>query len=193
MAKKEESFEYPLYLSDERKAALQLMQRLRPNDLVIYDRGYMSERFLRQHVKNRVHGLFRIQKNSLLEFKDCRTGSKDRIVNIKRRDFEISIRVIRYQIAGRIYLQATTLTNKELYPRRQIIEMYHRRWQIEEGYKFLKRGLKLLDFKSRNSCGIKQEILISLIILFLARILEFTGRRNETLGRITKKIGRAHV
>ena len=57
----------------------------------------------------------------------------------------------------------TNLINSNLYPSQSIIELYFRRWKIEEQYRVEKTYLDIESFHSQSVNGIKQALLAVIV------------------------------
>ena len=72
---------------------------------------------------------------------------------------------------GKPIVFITNLTDKNRYPREDIIELYQKRWAVETLYNRVKNLLNLEKFHARTYNGIMQEIFASLFALSLAAIV----------------------
>lgn len=171
---------------NERKAALAHFDSLRKGDVVIYDRGYFSYAFLEAHIRNGIHGVFRLSSKTLKPITEFMKSSElERVMPIElaektRKDIlktnpdmifrPLPVRLIRYKIDSDEYFLATTLTDAR-YPRKSFEDLYHERWGVEELYKVVKRLLSLETFHAKTLRGVKQEIYANFALITLNRIV----------------------
>lgn len=83
----------------------------------------------------------------------------------------VPIRQIRYKIHGKEYNIATNLYDSNLYPVEMIKTIYHKRWQIEEFYKFCKGEMKLDRYTTKNNNTIKISLLMQEIVSIIIKIM----------------------
>ncbi len=188
---------YDFYLvahKDERKVALSHLQILRPNDVVAYDRGYFSYAMAYYHIKREVHAVFRLQKNANKVIEEFfLSNDTDKVVVIEptkdnQRDImskhpdivliPIKVRLIKYFIAGKPYILATTLLDRNLYKAEDLIEVYHSRWGVEELYKVSKILIDVEDFHGQKERGIQQELYAHFVLITLNRIFANKAEDN---------------
>lgn len=172
---------------DERSCAMQHLNILRPHDVVVYDRGYFSYLLLRQHCLMGIHPIFRLQENGCNVIRRFSESSQtDEIVNIipsRKRDIRrrhpeyanidmvpFKMRLIKYEIAGNIYCLGTTLLDKKRWPSRDLMDVYHARWGIEELYKISKQYFNIEEFHAKNERGVKQEIYAHFTLITMNRL-----------------------
>jgi len=172
----------------ERDRALEHIEKLEKNDIVIFDRGYFSYLLLRKITDKNAHGLFRMQKNlrnkELLKF--LNSNKTDDVIeyipskvvqyDLKKIghhiDFSpIKLRVLKQEIEGVIYIFATTLIGSE-YKADIFGNLYHKRWDIEELYKVSKVLFNIEELHSKMERGVKQEIYAQFVLINIARFFE---------------------
>ena len=179
---------------NERKCALEHLEILEPDDVVIFDRGYFSYQLLHDFHKKGVHVIFRLQEGCVGKqiedfIKSSRTDetinyipSKQVITDLKKQGYfldsaPIHFRLIKQTINGERYLYGTTLIG-EKYPANCFFNLYHERWSIEELYKISKRVVDIEEFHSKTERGIKQEIYAHLLLINLSRFFDFDAQDN---------------
>jgi hypothetical protein len=131
--------------------------------LFIYDRGYPSIKFIRQHKELKVDFLFRLQKGM---YKDL--WSK---VTAGETDFEFlinknqKVRVLALILnTGEIEVLITSLFDKQKFTLTDISKVYVLRWQIEECFKRLKIVEELENFSGIYLEAILQEFYANIIM-----------------------------
>jgi hypothetical protein len=176
--------------ANEIKNATKLIQRLRPSDIVIYDRYFISEDLLRTHWEKGIQFVFRCKtKKSYAEISAfAASKEKDTLVTFKRLGSVNQIRLVKYRIAGNIYILATSLLDQSKYPIHSLKALYHKRWGVEEFYKTLKKSLIIEQFHAKKPAGIKQELIAGFIHYVLARFLVLKAatrqKRRESQNKI---------
>lgn len=176
--------------NDERSCAIEHFKKLNPNDLVIFDRGYFSYLMLYMVMYNNIHAVFRIQTGNvngkIQEFLE--STSTDKIFeyspseavksDLRKRGYNlefkaITARLIKYKIKNETYVCMTTLTDEVKYKTDCFMDLYHSRWGIEELYKVSKVFIDVEDFHSQTERTVKQEIYGHILLINIARILEW--------------------
>lgn len=183
--------------ANERTCALQHLLKLKPNDIVVYDRGYFSYFMLHEHLKSGIHAVFRLQGGSNTVFRKFFASSDtDIITDIYpsarvRRDLLVEhpgleivpfpLRLIKYQADNETYCIGTTLLDQSRYDRQEFSDVYHARWGVEELYKISKRLLIVEDFHGRTERGVKQELFAHFALITLNRL--FANQADADLNR----------
>ncbi|MFH1766682.1 MAG: IS4 family transposase [Patescibacteria group bacterium] len=172
---------------DERLCATQHLNILRPHDVVVYDRGYFSYMLLRQHCQMGIHAIFRLQDYSCNVIREFSESSQTDVVvdiapsrkrNIQQRYPDYSnlnpvpfkMRLIKYEIGGNVYRLGTTLLDDKRWPLRDLMDVYHARWGIEELYKISKQYFVIEDFHAKSERGVKQEIYAHFVLITMNRL-----------------------
>ncbi len=170
---------------NERTIALQHLQTLNKNDVVVYDRGYFSYAMLHTHVEQGIHGVFRLQKNNhgiIDEFMasnetdqtilldpsaDCKKNLRKQYPNMKI--IPLKLRLVKYVVSDTTYYLGTTLIDSN-YTIHELSDVYHSRWGIEELYKISKVLIDVEDFHGLTERGIKQELFAHFVLITISRI-----------------------
>jgi hypothetical protein len=171
---------------NERICAEQHLQLLDKDDIVVYDRGYYSYLMLHRHYEQKIHPVFRLQKNNATAIDEFYSSPEtDAIVSIApssttRKEIlaeypnlkvvPIPMRLVKYQIGGEIICLGTTLLDKNLYTIQDFIGIYHSRWGVEELYKISKRTFIIEDFHAQTERGVRQEIFAHFALITMNRI-----------------------
>ena len=83
---------------------------------------------------------------------------------------ELTARLIRYQRAGfRPTYLLTSLINNKRFTRNELVDLYHRRWQMETLYREWKHGLDIQNLRSHTPQGILKEVHAHLLLSNLVR------------------------
>lgn len=177
---------------DERAHAHEFLEELSDDHLVVYDRGYLSFALLNDHISKGIAGVFRVSSGNISrELNEFMLSEEvDEIIQIDPTDATyrnskkvvpgmimgpIEIRAIKYQIGKQTYLLATTLLDKSI-PSKAFVELYAKRWHIEEFLKSFKMTINAEFFHSLSVNGIEQEIQSAGILWNLSRSLEIISK-----------------
>ena len=181
---------------NERRCALQHLTVLKPNDVVVYDRGYFSYVLLHQHVHTGIHAIFRLQDSGVKAIQEF-FASPDTATTVTlfpaartQRDLQataptldiipLRLRLLKYEIAGNIFCLGTTLVDpQQRYPLQAFRDLYHARWGIEELYKVSKRLFLIEEFHAKTERGVKQELFAHFVLITLNRL--FANRADHAL------------
>jgi Transposase DDE domain len=179
---------------NERLCAIEHMKYLTGKDIIVFDRGYFSYLLLYKVIEQGIQGIFRLQvqengtNSKVLDF--WKSHQDDTVIeympsitvirDLKKRGFDLdvkplTVRLIKHKINDEIYVYATTLIS-EAYPKECFAEIYHGRWGIEELYKISKQFIELEDFHAKTTRGVKQELYAHLLLINLARFIEFEAK-----------------
>jgi len=173
---------------NERQALKRLLERFGNGDLIIYDRGFFSYQFAKEHELREIQAVFRLQGgDTIREIKEFRISSKtDQITAITPSSNTLSaarkamglkllepitLRLIKYFIKGKTYILATTILDQSI-PASDFADLYRKRWLIEELFKVFKQRLSVEGFHSKDRNGIEQELYAAGILWNLTRMLE---------------------
>jgi len=168
------------YRSNERTLAYQHLDFTQAGDLVLYDRGYPAFWLFAAHHFHKRDFCMRVKASFNRATKDfVRSGKKQDIVTLTPRDDMIKacqekglpfdameVRLLRVKTVKGEYVLITSLLDKRRYPIKAFKELYHLRWQIEEGYKKQKSWMEIENFTGKSVLAVKQD--------FYARVLSQT-------------------
>lgn len=169
-------------LYPERDAAIGHLNAFHNLDLagqsiIIYDRGYYSEKMYRFFYNNSIFCLMRIKDN----LKITRSASNDSIIMLPAsnhkcpdtdRSDSIPIRVIRVELDSGIteYL-ATNVMDPDITPS-MFKQLYFLRWKIECKYNELKNRLEMEEFSGATPVSVEQEFYINMLYSNLCAIFK---------------------
>ena len=88
------------------------------------------------------------------------------------------VRLIKYTAGTTTYTLATTLLDRQRYSVRDLADLYHGRWSIEELYKISKQLLTVEEFHGQTERTVQQELFAHFSLIALARL--FTNRSEES-------------
>ena len=78
--------------------------------------------------------------------------------------YNIKFRIVRFKLKSGDYESIVTNLDKNKFPVSKIKELYHKRWNIETSFRFLKHTLGTVNFHSKQYKNIEKEIICKLII-----------------------------
>jgi hypothetical protein len=165
------------------------------NSLTVVDRGFFDAKILiplardternrhwltRAKSRNRRHVAQRLAKGDELVIMDVSAEARKQDPSLPK---TWTVRAIRYQRKGfRPQVLLTSLLDHKKYPAREIIALYHERWEIELGYGEVKTDMLEREetLRSKKPAGVAQELwaiglAYNLIRLEMERIAEEAG------------------
>jgi hypothetical protein len=159
------AFELADYHTGEVTLARQVWQKLPEESLVVVDRNFLvkGDLFNLECQGNR-HWLSRTKSNTRWEVVE-QLGKDDYLVELKLHGAGLPstypVRAIHYQRKG--YPRATlltSLTDSKKYPAKELVALYHERWELELGYDEMKTHLLARQeaIRSRTPDGVRQEL-----------------------------------
>ena len=165
------------YLASERDAALEHLQNLVDldicdNSVVIFDRGYYSEKMFRYCCNKEQLCVMRLKKS----FKISKNFKGDTITllpaNQKEGTDDIKIRVIEVTLddGSKEYL-ATNLFDTNI-TADMFRELYFYRWPIETKYKELKSYFAIEEFNGATKTSVFQEFYINMLLSNLVSLIK---------------------
>lgn len=100
---------------------------------------------------------------------------------------QISFRVTRKGFRTHWAWVITTLTDPVLYPAREVVALYEKRWQVEVYFRDLKRTLKFKQARSQSVAGVQKEVLAFAVLYNLVRqvMLAAAQRQGVDVDRIS--------
>lgn len=159
------------YSSSERDLAYGHLEYTQKGDLTLYDRGYPAFWLFAAHRQMNRDYCMRVKASFNQETKDfVASGQKQAFVTLKatskmkkacdKRGLShdpVAVRLLRIKTSKGEYILITSLLSKRSYPVKAFKELYHLRWQVEEGYKKQKCWIEIENFKGQSVLAVKQE------------------------------------
>lgn len=171
------------YDSAERDIAIQLIENLKmkglKNDLILFDRGYPSKKFISYLNSSEVNFLIRAPKSTIkviMEAKD-----PDQIVELKVDGKAIPLRVLRFTLdSGVEETLITSLLDSGL-SIQDFKDLYFKRWGIETKYDELKNRLQIQNFTGDTVISVEQDFYAS---VYLANMIALVKQEaNEMIAQ----------
>jgi hypothetical protein len=186
----------------EREEAAKLLSSIPHSKkaVVIYDRGYPSYDFIRLH-EDEFDGHFLIRNPASSTFaavqEFMKSNEQDSIIKIqppsnipksKRKELPLlEVRVVKMcdPKGGETVLISNFLDQKN-YSRKDLIELYYKRWKVEEYYRVEKIVLDVERFHSRTQNGIFQELYAAMIMTVISRVMGVLSEKIHEFDSRTK-------
>lgn len=156
------------YRIGETTYAPQLVHCLGPGMLLLADRNFAVTTLIEQTASTQAHVLIRCKDTRVLppikRLADHTWLSRMGSVTVRVIDARITLRCDNGATRTGHYRLITTLTDEKRYPAREIVALYHHRWEIETSYLELKStilGGRVL--RAATPTGITQEVYALLI------------------------------
>jgi hypothetical protein len=176
------------YDTDERSLLRQHLKCITPgNDLLILDRGYPSYGLMFELQALGIHYCIRLRDDWWLEVrKMLEEGKTEKEVvfhlpknekelrsSYPEADTAIRCRIIAITLAdGGQQILCTSLTEEQA-PAACFGELYHFRWNIEEGYKLYKCRMALEAFSGKTALAVKQDFYAGIFMMTTAAVMAF--------------------
>ena len=166
----------------ERKAFMELMKNTDKyeNNIFVFDRGYMSDAFFDHMNKNNLFFICRIKENSLYISKT----SNDDVIKNKNGNY---VRIISYKINNKSYYISTNLLKKNEYSISVLKQIYHKRWNVEEYFKYIKMNMSISKNNEKQEKNIKKTLLANLIVSQITFLFTNLCKCNKDKDKIVNK------
>ena len=164
------------YASGEREQLLRMLDRFQAGDLVLLDRGFPSHEIVQALASRGVDFVIRLPVcNTFAVVDELREGSaRDVLVTLDPapgKQPPLRVRAVKLLTpSGNTAYFLTSLRGQDA-SRKDLAQLYHLRWEIEEYYKLFKseyigQGL----YRSTSRSGVLQEIHALVLLLAIARL-----------------------
>ncbi len=122
-----------------------LLQLVSAQTLLLLDRGFYHFQFWQKLIEKGIHFITRIKINAAIEYQQVFTDSynlRDRLVKIgsgTKKTPIVTLRLIEIRVGKvwRSYL--TSVLDPEILPPYVVIDLYQKRWRIEDAFNTVKR------------------------------------------------------
>jgi len=177
------------YDTSERELARKHFEFIEPaSDLVLFDRGYPSLGLIFEMKNKGINYLIRMRDDWWLEVREMvAAGVKDKEViftlpasekklleKYHTTDDKIKCRLVCIEIpGGGTEVLCTSVLSKEILPYECFAQLYHFRWNLEEGYKVFKCRLQLEAFSGKTAIAIKQDFFAKIFTMTMTAALAF--------------------
>lgn len=190
--------------SDERKQALKLLDLLPMACVCLFDRGYPGYGFIQTLLQQPRYFVMRCpalstfpaveafvlkgEKNGIVwltpsdTFKRSLTKA-ERQTQVATCDLQvIKLRIIRLTHPdGTVSVLLTNLFDTTVFPYQVVVDLYYRRWAVENHYRDEKTSFDIECFHSKTVNGIQQELFAILVVCVISRTITALSVPSETL------------
>jgi len=175
----------------ERELAAQHFLNLIPEDLVLLDRGYPAYWLFNLILSLDANFCARISyKKWKVIRKFYNSGKTDTIISLPAPGTSIrqcremgldilplKLRLIRVELdTGETEILITSLLEQKAYPTDIFMELYHKRWPVEEDYKTMKCWLEVENFSGKSVLSVYQDFHAKVFSKNLTSVLAFPTR-----------------
>lgn len=188
----------PIPGGNEREQALRLLDLLPLVCVCLFDRGYPSYAFILALMQQPRYFLMRCPTQSTFPAVEAfvRSGQQDGVIWLVPSDTfkrsltkaerktltPLKLRIIRLTHPdGTLSAVLTNLFDQRLFPCPCVVDLYYRRWAIENHYRDEKVGFEIERFHSKTVNGIQQELFAILIVCVIARVVTALSVSSEAL------------
>ena len=172
------------YDSSERDVAIELIEKLKElglkNDLILFDRGYPSKKFISYLEDSRIKYLIRVSSKSMKQVNEAK--EPDQIVKVEVDGKTINLRVLRFMLDSEIEEVLVTNLLDESLGIQEFKELYFKRWGIEVKYNELKNRLQIQNFTGDTVIAVEQDFYAS---IYLSNMVALA--KNEANEKIAQK------
>jgi hypothetical protein len=221
------------YKSSEKDLAISHLRNIAPieaKDLYIFDRGYPATWLIFFHVIHgkdflmrcstsfieKVNGLVKggnkdaLFELSVKELKTHQISALRKLVPDLDMDLKVVLRLVVVMLnTGEMEILITTLTDRKSVKYDDFLGFYHRRWGVEENYKFHKTLMEIENFSGETAIAVEQDFYATILVANIRSLLaeeamqelmdqgdvkqksEYKINKNISLGLLKDKIVKA--
>jgi IS4 transposase len=173
------------------KASAPQIEILRPGDIVVADRGFVSYEFFSDIISKSADFIVRIKSKDFKKYHNLFDNShqQDVVVEVPRPCHlsdeslilpALKIRLVKVVLPdGSIEVLATSLTNRRRYPASHFKTLYRMRWGIETYFHVLKSRLSIDNITGKSKENILQDYYSTIFVSGLETVI--TESANEVL------------
>jgi hypothetical protein len=195
------------YNTCEKTLLRQHLPSIQPGtDLLLLDRGYPTYKLMFELQALGIHYCIRLRDDWWLEVRKMlqeKEVQKEVVFQLPKKEKElralypeastdIRCRLVVVTLAdGSQEILCTSLLKEEEYPIGCFGELYHFRWNIEEGYKFYKIRMGIEAFSGKTALAVKQDFYAGIFMMTTAAVMAFPVA--EQVKQSYKKSNRKHA
>jgi hypothetical protein len=141
-----------------------LLDLVSTKTLLLLDRGFYHFQFWQQLIDQGIHFITRVKVNAAIQYEQVFTDSftlRDRLVKIgsgAKKTPIVTLRLIEVKVGKSWHSYLTSVLNPEVLPPYVVIDLYGKRWRIEDAFNVVKRLLGLSYLWTGSINGIKLQI-----------------------------------
>jgi len=160
--------------TSEKDLMLRHLDKVKPGDLLLMDRGYPSLFLFALLGARGIHFCVRMKDywwKEVADFADREADQKEVVFTLSAKQLKeykgqypelpssVHCRLVKVKLKdGNEEILCTSLLDQEVYPLDHFEEIYHWRWGEEEGYKMYKSRIGIEAFTGKTPVAIKQDI-----------------------------------
>jgi hypothetical protein len=204
------------YASSESELLYKHLEKVNPGDLLLLDRGYPSFGLIFLLTAKGIQFCMRMKENWWLAVKEFSESNKEEDtikLRLPKKDAyivqqfpgmaekEVECRLVKVKLPnGEQEILCTSLMDSQKFPVEDMSELYHYRWNEEEGYKLFKARLEIENFSGKTALAVKQDFFAKVFIMSLCANLAFPIEEKvkkeyeqEKLNKHAQKINRTNA
>ncbi|MEN9869661.1 MAG: hypothetical protein RLZZ171_644 [Cyanobacteriota bacterium] len=141
-----------------------LLELVSSQTLLLLDRGFYHFQFWQKLIDREVHFITRIKINAAIEYQQVFTdgyGLRDRLVKVgsgTKKTPSVTLRLIEIRKGKIWHSYLTSVLKPEILPPYVVIDLYQKRWRIEDAFNIVKRLLGLSYLWTGSINGIKLQM-----------------------------------
>jgi hypothetical protein len=141
-----------------------LLELVSVKTLLLLDRGFYHFQFWQQLIAQGIHFITRVKVNAAIEYQKVFTDGytlRDRLVKIgsgTKKTPIVTLRLIEVRVGKIWHSYLTSVLDPEVLPPYVVIDLYEKRWRIEDAFNLVKRLLGLSYLWTGSLNGIKLQI-----------------------------------
>lgn len=173
--------------SSEYDLAIEHLDMIKKDDLLIMDRGYGARWLFFLLLKKKADFVIRLQhgfgksidefwdsneKSKVIEVNELPNKSKRRLVLMNIKFQPLKFRIVKVILDnGDVEVLATSLLNEDKFPVEIFKELYNKRWGVETNYSHLKNHIEIGNFTGYSTQIIKQDFYANAFIANIQRLI----------------------
>jgi hypothetical protein len=141
-----------------------LLELVSVKTLLLLDRGFYHFQFWQQLIDKGIHFITRIKVDAAIEYQQVFSNGytlRDRLVKLgsgRKKTPIITLRLIEVRVGKVWHSYLTSVLDPEVLPPYVVIDLYQKRWRIEDAFNIVKRLLGLSYLWTGSVNGIKLQI-----------------------------------
>lgn len=141
-----------------------LLNLVSAQTLLLLDRGFYHFQFWQQLIDRGIHLITRVKINAVIDYQQVFTDSyalRDRLIRIgsgTKKTPIVTLRLIEVRIGKVWHSYLTSVLDPSILPPYVVIDLYQKRWRIEDAFNVVKRLLGLSYLWTGSINGIKLQI-----------------------------------
>jgi hypothetical protein len=176
------------YSSNERELLYKHLEKVEKGDLLLLDRGYPSLALIFELKARGIEFCMRMKEDWWLDVKNfTESGQTEQLVTftLPAKDHSLldiyphlskhlSCRLLCIELEnGEKEILCTSLTDMDKYTHEDLAELYHYRWNLEEGYKLFKARAEIEYFSGKTARAVRQDFHAKVFMMSLCAVLAF--------------------